>query len=224
MAVAKRLGFLLYRTKHLAKINSMRDAISQPWNYKPVPLTKGQALYRPAEQMDGEPASCYNCLAYNYGKSCMRMGPRPAIKKFVWPTRPTEDEKPIEYFPHCGMWDRGNPNRGKEKFISHNDPDNTGLTWINAPNVGVEYGGANCGGINNGDDCDYYMTRTDAKRDAPMGFCRVMQGPVANGDVCSCWKDDDEITWRRAQEILKGGPRDRRGTAEARELEKGHRG
>ena len=219
MAEQQRLGFLVYRTKHLRKINSMRDAISQPWNYKPVILTKGQALYTPAEQMEGEPASCYNCVAYNLGKSCMKMGPGTRIRKLVWPDAAVKDEKRIEYWPCCSMWDRGEPNAGPEKFISSNDPDYAGLIWINAPEVGQPRGGANCGGINGGDDCDYYMTETDDKRSAPMGFCRVMQTKVANGDVCSCWKDDDELTWRRAQEILAGGTNGR-GKSEARRLGK----
>jgi hypothetical protein len=100
------------------------------------------------------------------------------------------------------MHEHGEPNYGVEAFRGANSPTTLGLLWINAPRVGLEYGGANCGGCNGGDDCDFYMTDIDDKREAPTGFCRVLQSEVANGDVCAAWNDDDKVDWQQAQAIL----------------------
>ena len=201
-------NFLVYKLKHLRKVNAQRRALSQPSvDFVPV-LTKGQVLYVPAGKMtaaggDCAPASCYNCASYNYGKSCMRIGQEIEVRKFTYPTRVTRDAEPIEYWPCCGMWDKGEPNREEETFVSANDPSDLGLIWINAPEVGQEYGGANCGGQNGGDDCDNYITEGSDKRKEPTAFCRVLQAEVENGAVCAAWADDDQMTWQQAQNILK---------------------
>ncbi len=196
-------NFLVYKLKHLRKVNAQRRGLSQPSiDFVPV-LTKGQVLYVPAGKMEGEPASCYNCTSYNYGRSCMRIGPEVEIRKFTYPPQATRDSDPIEYWPCCGMWDKGEPNRGKETFVSANDPTELGLIWINAPETGQPCGGANCGGENGGDDCDNYITEGDDKRDEPTAFCRVLQCEVENGAVCAAWDDDDKMPWQQAQNLLK---------------------
>ena len=193
-------GFLKYAPKHLAKINSIRRAKSQPDILTVPTLNKGQVLFVPESQDNGTPASCYACNLFNYEKSCQIIGPKVKIKKFVY----GEPDKPIEYWPCCSDQDYGEPNFGPERFAEHlNDPTNLGLIWINAPAVGLEYGGANCGGQNGGDDCDYYMTDVDDKRAADVGFCRVLQSTVGNKEKCAAWIDDDLVTWQEAQSILR---------------------
>src|SRR6267142_2120579 len=97
-------NFLVYKLKNLAKVNSQRRALSQPTvRFVPV-LTKGQVLYVPEGHMGGEPSTCYNCVSYNYGRSCNRIGPDVSIRKFIYPSKPTKDAKQIEYWPCCGMW------------------------------------------------------------------------------------------------------------------------
>lgn len=154
--------------------------------------------------MGEEPASCYNCSLYNFGRTCQLLGPRVPVKKFLAPPRPTADAKVIEYWPCCSAWLRGDPNSGEEKF---NDPlvsaDTTGIGWINAPKPGMEYSGANCSGKNGGDDCDHYTTKGWDKREEPTAFCRVLQQEVEGGGVCSAWMDDDWMTFDRAQNILR---------------------
>lgn len=197
-------NFLIYTAENLRKINSQRRALSQP-TITDVPILKpGQVSFTNASQMHDEPASCYNCIAFNYGKSCMKIGPETPIKKFSYPPKPTADAKVIEYWPCCSMHDYGEPNYGSEKFISHNDPDNVGLGWINAPKPGQKLGGANCGGCNGGDDCDNYITDGPGdKRQYPTAFCRVLQTPVEAGAVCSAWEDDDFVPWDKAMLLLK---------------------
>jgi hypothetical protein len=192
-------GFLKYKSKHLSKINSIRRAKSQPDIYTVPTLTKDQVLFVTASEMHNEPASCYNCRFYNYGKSCGLIGPLPPIRKFTYGA----PDKPIEYWPCCGAHEHGTPSYGAEAFRAANSPSTLGLLWINAPRVGLDLGGANCGGTFGGDDCDYYMTDIDDKREAPTGFCRVLQSEVMNGDVCSAWRDDDRIEWQEADAILK---------------------
>src|SRR5260370_15563488 len=80
----------------------------------------------------------------------MRVGAEVEIRKFTYPPQATRDSDPIEYWPCCGMWDKGEPNRGKETFVSANDPTELGLIWINAPETGQPCGGANCGGEKSG--------------------------------------------------------------------------
>jgi hypothetical protein len=196
-------GFLVYRDKHLRKVNAIRMANSQP-TIDAVPiLQKGKVLFVTAAEMDNEPASCANCVFYNSGRSCQLIGPRITVRKFTYPPKATADAKPIEYWPCCGMHTYGEPNYGAETFAAKSDPAELDLVWINAPSVGLEHGGANCGGENGGDDCDHYLTAKDDKRDSPTGFCRVLQAEVCNGDVCAAWMDDDEVSWDRAQALIK---------------------
>lgn len=202
---AEASGFLTYKLQHLAKINSMRRAASQPSSPSvPVP-TKGQVLYIPAGRMQGRPATCYNCPFYNYGRSCKLIGPHTIIRKFVYPPDPVPaDSKPIEYWPCCGMFIPGEPNYGAEEFLDRrSSPEDLGLVWINAPEVGQEYGGATCAGINGGDDCDSYCTKSDDKRSEPQAFCRVLQGEVEGGAVCASWADDDQLDNAKAQSLLR---------------------
>jgi len=198
-------GFLRYKAKNLSKINSMRRAISQPTQADIVPvLNKGQVLFVPAAMMENQPASCYNCGFYNHNQSCQLIGGLVRIRKFTYPREATADAKRIEYWPCCGMHSFGEPNYGPAHYCDHpSDPSDLDLLWINAPRPGQEQGGANCGGSNGGDDCDFYMTEGPDKRDEPTGFCRVLQAEVANGDVCAAWRDDDRLTWQQAQANLK---------------------
>ena len=192
-------NFLEYRAKHLAKINSMRRANSQP-DIESVPVpTRGEVLFATAAEMHNEPASCYNCIFYNSGASCQLIGARVRVEKFTY----GGPDKLIEYWPCCGMHQHGEPNFGVPRYLASNDPASLGLIWINAPSVGLEHGGANCGGENGGDDCDHYITSGSDKRDEPSAFCRVLQSTVCNGDVCASWRDDDQLDWTKAQSILK---------------------
>jgi hypothetical protein len=191
-------GFLKYRSKHLSKVNSIRRAVSQPDIYTIPTLDKSSVLFVSAAEMHNEPASCYNCRFYNYGKSCGLIGPHTSVRKFIYGA----PDKPIEYWPCCGAHEHGEPNYGIEAFRAANSPSTLGLIWINGPRIGLEYGGANCGGSGGGDDCDFYMTEGDDKREEPTGFCRVLQSEVANGDVCAAWNDDDKVSWQQAQAIL----------------------
>lgn len=197
-------NFKVFTAEQLRKINSQRRALSQPTILDPPTLTKGQVMYVPEAQMEGEPSTCYNCHFYNYGRSCQLMGPGVKIKKFVYPQEATSDAKRIEYWPCCSAWFRGDPNYGPETFASvTTGPDTLGLGWINAPTVGQDCGGANCGGKDGGDDCDHYITKGDDKRVEPTAFCRVLQQQVECGGVCSAWMDDDWLSYDRAQNILR---------------------
>lgn len=191
-------GFLKYTKEHIGKVNAIRRTVSQPDIYTiPIP-SKSQVLFVSAAEMHNEPASCANCTFYNWGKSCQLIGPHIKVKKFTYGA----PDKNIEYWPCCGMQTYGEPNRGEEKFIALTDPASIDLLWINAPEVGLKHGGANCGGQEGGDDCDYYMTDKPDKRDCPTGFCRVLQTTVTNGDVCCQWRDDDRVNWEEAQAII----------------------
>lgn len=197
-------GFPIYKSAQLKKVNSLRRANSLVEIEDAPILDKGQVQFVTAEESDNEPCSCYNCEFYNAGATCYFFGPSIAVRKFIFPAEPTADAKPIEYWPVCGAQHHGKPNKGRERFADTlSDPDNLGLGWVNAPRVGLEYGGANCGGGNGGDDCDLYdVEGTDDKRSAPTGTCRILRTPVANGDVCACWIDDDFVSWQKAQSIL----------------------
>jgi hypothetical protein len=198
-------GFPVYGPEQLRKINAMRMAFSAPDSLAPVVNTKGEALFTTAEDMNDEPASCYNCQFYNEkAERCALMGPRKVIKKFIWPKEATADAKQIEYWPCCSMQFYGEPNKGEPVYrVFANDPDYMGLIWINAPKPGQKYGGANCGGVNGGDDCDHYQVDGDEpKWESATGFCRALQTQVAAGDVCCQWRDDDTLQWQDAQRLL----------------------
>jgi hypothetical protein len=196
----ERGGFPIYTGAQIDKVNAMRRVKSRP-DFRGVPTpTKGQVLFTTAESMHDEPASCYNCLTYNKDQErCKRIGPDVVIRKF---TKGGEDGNPIEFWPCCSMQDYGTPSSGA--YFAHDDPDYLGLIWINAPRPGQESGGANCGGVSGGDDCDSYLVDSkEAKWDSPIGFCRALQSTVAAGDVCTMWTDDDLVTFQEAQTWLK---------------------
>lgn len=198
------VNFKIFKAAELRKVNAQRRALSQPTILDPPTLTKGQVMYVPEAQMEGEPACCYNCHFYNYERSCQFMGPEVKVKKFVYPPEATSDAKRIEYWPCCSAWMRGEPNYGPETFTDNRQsPDSLGLGWINAPGVGQDIGGANCGGKDGGDDCDHYITAGDDKRVEPTAFCRVLGTNVECGGVCSAWMDDDWCSYDRAQNILR---------------------
>ena len=198
-------GFPIYAANNLRKINAIRRAISQPASDSPVIPTKGQALFTTAEEMHDEPASCYNCQFYNQkAQRCALIGPRIPIRKLTYPKEPTQDSKPIEYWPCCSMQLYGQPNSGDAVYRASSDPDYLDLVWINAPKPGQEMGGANCGGSSGGDDCDHYLTEgKEEKWDSITGFCRALQTTVASGDVCSLWQDDDRLHWREAVKLIR---------------------
>jgi hypothetical protein len=188
-------GFPVYPSDQIGKVNALRRAHSLPDVETPIIPTKGQALFTTAEEMHNEPASCYNCQMYNSAaKTCSIIGSRISIQKLT--------VKSIEYWPCCSMQLYGDPS-ATVAYKAQCDPDYLGLIWINAPKRGVEHGGANCGGCDDGDDCDHYLVEGAVEKwKSPTGFCRALQTTVACGDVCSLWQDDDELDWREAQKIL----------------------
>jgi hypothetical protein len=202
----ERGGFPVYDEKQIPKINAMRRAISLPAVKSPVIPYKGQALFTTAEEMHDEPASCYNCQFYNEkAETCAVIGPRIKIRKLTYPKESTADSKPVEFWPCCSMQLYGETNKGGVVYRASSDPDYLDLVWINAARPGQQHGGANCGGCAGGDDCDHYIVEGAKKKwESPTGFCRALQVTVACGDVCSLWKDDDELPWREAQKLIEG--------------------
>jgi hypothetical protein len=198
-------GFPIYQDKHLRKVNALRMANSQPLYYSPVIPTKGQVLFTTSESMNDEPSSCYNCQMYNEtANTCMLIGSRVPVRTLIYPKEATADAKPIEYWPCCSMQLYGDTNKGEAVYKSQEDPDYLDLVWINAPKVGQEYGGANCGGCAGGDDCDHYLPEDGKlKWESLTGFCRALQTTVACGDICTMWRDDDELPWREAVQIIR---------------------
>lgn len=196
-------GFLAYKAENLRKINSIRRVISAPDATLPPILNNGQIVFSSAKDADSEPRSCYNCPFFNYERSCQLMGQKLLIKKFIWPPKATADSKQIEYWPVCSYWIPGEPAYGEEKSIATIDPDYAGLCWVNAPEPGLDHSGSNCGGANDGDDCDFFMTPGPDKRSFETGFCRVLQRNVNNLDCCGAWLDDDLVNWRTAQERMR---------------------
>lgn len=198
-------GFPIYNRSNLTKINAMRMAFSAPDSEAPVVNTRGEALFTSAGEMDDEPASCYNCQFFNLkAERCQLIGKHKVIKKFIWPKAGTPDAKQIEYWPCCSMHFHGDPSQGEGKYLAFaSDPDYLGLIWINAPKPGLALGGANCGGVDGGDDCDHYQTEGDTpKWESVTGYCRALQGQVAAGDVCAQWRDDDKLEWQDAQRLI----------------------
>lgn len=197
-------GFPVYNEKQIRKVNAMRRAFSAPDSLAPVVNTKGEALFVTGEEMNNEPASCYNCQFYNEkAETCGLIGTHKTIKKLIWPKEATADSKQIEYWPCCSMQFYGKPNKGEAVYRATSDPDYIGLLWINAPKIGQQYGGANCGGADGGDDCDHYQTEDNKpKWESPTGFCRALQTTVACNDVCAQWRDDDTLQWQDAQRLI----------------------
>jgi hypothetical protein len=196
-------GFFRYKEKHLPKVNALREANSLVQITGVPVLTKGQLLFSPASESNGEPRSCYNCDHQNEtSKTCKLLGPAICTEKFVYPA---SGEKRIEYWPVCGYWYPGEPTVGIAKYAETLvDPDDAGLVWINAPEIGAPAGGSSCGGAGNGDDCDNWLVEgNENKRNYTEGFCRVLQVNTNTNDCCTAWGDDDEIMWQKAQDLLR---------------------
>lgn len=191
-------GFFKYKLQHLPKINSLREASSLV-NISSTPiLDKGSVLFSPSSGAHNEPRSCYNCHMFNQGaRTCSILGPSVRVAKFTY------GDKPIEYWPVCGMWDYGVPSTiAVYKERPFNDPDDLGFGWVNAPKVGQDHGGSSCGGQNGADECDHYLTEAVDKRAPATGFCRVLQTTVGSMDCCAAWSDDDFIDWQKGQSLL----------------------
>jgi hypothetical protein len=198
-------GFYRYQAKPevVKKINAIRINQSRP-DLCGVPILQpGQAMFSPAASAHDEPRSCYNCFMFNEtAESCAILPEHIKIRKFTSPLKREDNAKPIEFWPVCGYWIHGTPNMGPAIHHAEISPEDAGLSWINAPEPGQEYGGACCGGRNGGDDCDFWMISSESgdKRAEDTGFCRVLQTDTANMDCCACWIDDDILDWRMVQE------------------------
>lgn len=188
------LGFLEYTDKNLDKVNNQRRALSTVY-LKSVPVaTEAQTLLESESELHNQPTSCYNCIHYDpQAQRCSMMGGDVVLKKFIY--------SDIEYWPDCGYHVWGRPHA--QKHQANLDPDKMGLGWINAPEPGLEHGGANCGGANGGDDCDNWLVPGDDKREYRNGFCRVMQKTTGSGVCCCFWQDDDWMSWQVAQDLIK---------------------
>lgn len=194
---------VLAKADSLPKWNAERDIRSRLQSDDLPIMDKGQVQFKTGESCSLQPASCYNCVFMNRDNTCAIMSPEIRVEKFVWPEQPKTGEIQIEYWPWCGRHTWGRPPQSDPYHCADEDPNDLGLTWINAPSLGLKYGGANCGGTNGGDNCDNYQS--DEKPDqSHVGFCRVLQQNVRPDDRCAAWQDDDEVTWQRAQEVLKG--------------------
>jgi hypothetical protein len=196
-------GFVEYGDKQLPKVDSMRRDKSQPDFYGIPILHDADVMYTTASELGDKPASCYTCQFQQSNLTCGLLGPDVSVAKV---TGSHDSGEPIEYWPCCGMHDYGPANTGQPTYRQVlSTPDELGLIWINAPEVGQPFGGANCGGSNGGDDCDHYLTKGAVEKwEAKQGLCRVLQHSVDNGAVCTAWRDDDELSWEEAQQLMKG--------------------
>lgn len=199
-------AFLEFSGGDLAKVNSERRAQSQPDIWIIPNLDKSSVQFVSAAEMQHQPCSCYNCHEYNErAATCQLIGPAIRVEKFVY----GEPDLPIEYWPSCGAHLFGEPNKEEAKYKEQPiSPDHLGLAWINAPKPGQKVGGANCGGCNGGDDCDYWMidgSNGEDKLDYDTAFCQVLQENTECGDVCAAWLDDDVLSWQLAQNIFRAG-------------------
>jgi len=197
-------GFVEYGPEELDKVNTQRRDKSQPDFYGVPLLGDGEVLYTKAEELGNVPASCYTCKEHTRDFTCERLGPEIKVSKVIGHA---DNNDPIEYWPCCSMHDFS-PTPRQQELSYHevlDDPAKIGLIWINAPEVGQKYGGANCAGVNGGDDCDRYMTRgAQEKWDTEQGFCIVLQHNVEAGAVCSAWKDDDLLIWTDIKQLMDG--------------------
>jgi len=187
-----RPGFPQYGKEQLSKVNAMRADKTQP-DFMGIPiLHDGDVMLCSPEK----PASCYTC-AFMLDETCALLGPEIIVAKVVSDGKEGET---IEYWPCCSMQTVGEM---VDDYIEpFKTPEQLGLIWINAPEVGQEFGGANCGGVNGGDDCDHYQVESGEKWDSESGFCRVLQHEVGASQVCSAWRDDDILSWQDAQQLL----------------------
>lgn len=195
-------GFVKYDETQLPKVDSMRRDKSQPDFYGIPILSDAAVLFTRASEINHEPVSCYNCTKQQSDQTCYLLGPAVKVQKV---TGHRDSGEPIEYWPCCSAQQYGEPAKGKSSYAEYlSAPRDLGLIWINAPKPGLKHSGANCAGVNDGDDCDHYMVKSGEKWDNPQGYCRVLAHMVDAGDVCTAWHDDDELPWEEAQQLMKG--------------------
>lgn len=198
-------GFIEYDKKQLPKVNTMRRDKSRPDFYGVPILTDAEVLLTQPDELGNKPASCYTCKEQTSELTCERLGPGILVKKV---TGARDSGEQIEYWPCCSMheWDGGKKQTGKPEYHDCLDtPDSIGLIWINAPKPGLPFGGANCGGIDGGDDCDHYITYGKLEKwDTKEAYCRVLAHDVKAGAVCTAWRDDD-ILWPHEALLLMRG-------------------
>lgn len=214
---AEEGGFVEYGEEQLPKVNTQRRDLSQSEFYGIPILSDSEVMYTTSAQLGNKPASCYTCQIQQSDLTCGLLGPDIKVSK----VRGAKDSgEQIEYWPCCDEHDYGTPATGKPSYRSNlSTPDQVGLIWINAPEVGQPFGGANCGGLNGGDDCDRFRTEgLQEKWDVDSGFCTVLQHSVEGGAVCTAWKDDDILSWRIAQQMMRG---DSQSVAEKKEMVRG---
>lgn len=195
-------GFVEYDKTQLPKIDAMRRDKSQPDFFGVPILTDAEVGFSTKAELGGKPASCYTCKEQNPDLTCERLGP--GIK--VATVRGSKDSgEQIEYWPCCSLHDYGEHSGPVHYHNTLDTPTQLGLIWINAPKPGQDFGGANCGGVAGGDDCDRYRTHGKVEKwDAQQGYCIVLAHEVNAGDVCRAWKDDDELSFEDAQNLLRG--------------------
>jgi len=195
-------GFIEYGKEQLPKIDSMRRDKTQPDFYGVPILHDEQVMFTRASEMGNKPASCTTCHYQQSDKTCHLIGPSITVSKV---TGHKESGDPIEYWPCCDMHSYGEPSKEKPHYDEVlSNPNTLGLVWINAGEPGQPYGGANCGGVEGGDDCDHYMVSKGDKWENPQGLCRVLAHTVDAGDVCTAWWDDDILEWEEAQQLIRG--------------------
>ena len=212
----KKPGFPEYGEEQLPKVNTMREDKSQP-DFMGVPILRdGEVMLMRAAEIGNKPASCYTCIFKNAkDETCALIGEEIKVSKV---TGSKDEGNPIEYWPCCSMHTFGEPSGGEPERCASNNPGAVGLIWINSPEVGQSCGGANCGGVAGGDDCDQYQVESGEKWDNPKGFCRVLQHEVSAGDVCAAWRDDDILEWQDAQQLMKQDSRGKMGDSEKKKL------
>ena len=202
-------GFIEYGPEQLPKVNTQRRDKSQPDFYGVPILRDSEVLFTTAAELGNKPASCYTCKKQNSDLTCWHLGPTVPVKKFIGSSDSGEE---IEYWPCCSVhdWDGGNHQKGAPTFRDPLDtPDSIGLIWINAPEVGQAYGGANCGGLSGADDCDRYRTyNAEEKWEVEQAYCTVLARDVEGGAVCAAWHDDDIVEFPEAMAMMKGESRD----------------
>lgn len=198
-------GFIEYGKEQLPKVDAMRRDKSQP-DFYGIPILQGSDVgYVKASEIGGKPASCYTCHMQLPDETCHLLGPEIKVSTV---TGHGESGDPIEYWPCCSHHQFGETRNEIEYEEILQTPEGVGLIWINAPEPGQEFGGANCGGVEGGDDCDHYMVESGDKWENPQGYCRVLAHTVNAGDVCAAWRDDDELTWDEAQQLMQGDTRE----------------
>lgn len=200
-------GFVEYDKEQLPKVDSMRRDKSQPDFFGVPILNDSDVAFTTAEELGDRPASCYTCEYQNADMCCNKLGPGVKVEKV---TGSRESGDPIEYWPCCGEHeycsDVAGGKRSKPDYCEECDtPEALGLIWINAPKTGQKFGGANCGGIEGGDDCDHYLVHGNKEKwDVSSAYCRILGHDVAGGAVCRAWRDDDQLPFPEAQMLLRG--------------------